>query len=392
MNDAWWEAELAALLARAKAQQQPEPSVLVAQQRDSLQGLLDNLVDVDVIDLNGQAFTIPTLNIRRKIEIRNGTLLAQPNLNDLVTIADCEGVVLRGLVLRGDGTTRRGIAANGRNMLFEVVYVEHICRPGTESQAVAIWNGTGLTIRDSFLEGASQSFLSGGAAPTVPNHIPSDILLENCTLTRDTAWRGAGMAVKTGFELKSARLVTVRNCVIENVWVDAQTGWAITLTPSQYGNSPETVVEDVLFTGNVIRNVAGGANILGFTQHTEPTRATQRANNLRFIANTFAISRATNGGHGALMQLGIEPAELVWKNNDITQDGDFLRTTDKRPILGFRFNGNSVNTTGTYGVFTPLGSRGVGFAAAFPDGLIADNTFYSAHSTFKTNFPNNVWK
>ena len=314
------------------------------------------------------------------------------NVNDLVVLKG-KNTTLTDVTVQGNGATKRGIQANGDTMLFENVKVLNIRQAGTEAAAVGIWDGTKLTINNSVLQGASQSFLSGGAAPAVANHCPADITITNSTLTRDLAWRGGGYAVKTGFELKCAKRVLVQDSTIENVWVDGQTGAGITLTPSQYGNSPETVVEDVLFKRVKILNVGLGVNLLGFTQHTDPLRQTQRAHNIRFEDCDFVISKAANGGHGSLMQAGREPADIKFENNRITQDGeDFLRTSDSKPITGYSFTGNTVNRTGTYGVWTPTGSRGVGWAVTFPGGIIKSNTFTGAHATFKANFPDNTWR
>jgi hypothetical protein len=161
--------------------------------------------------------------------------------------------------------------------VFTRLTVRNIRRAGQESNAIAMWNGTGLTIRDSYLEGGSQQFLSGGATPDVPNHVPENILIENTVMTRPMEWRGQGTVCKNSFELKSARHVVLRNVIMENVWPDGQSGFAIVLTPSQYGNSPENVVEDVLFDNITVRNVAIGINAVGFTQHSDPTRRDRRA-------------------------------------------------------------------------------------------------------------------
>lgn len=156
--------------------------------------------------------------------------------------------------------------------------------------------------------------------------------------------------------------------------------------------SPETTVEDVLIEHNTIQNVGSGVNILGFSQH-QPTNPTQRGHNFRFLRNTFVLSRAKFGGHGSLMQLGWEPADILWEDNTVTQDGDaFIRAADSKPITGFVFRRNSVNKPGTYGVFTPLGSRGARFLNVFPSGVIEGNTFTGANSIFRANFPSNTWQ
>lgn len=351
--------------------------------------LVSNLATIES-DGNGSALSITADDVSI-----SGPLVMAPEgavTNDLVVIAEgAHRTHLDSMTIQGNGATKRGISAQGFDMTFDGVNVLRIGRVGQESQAMACWNGTGITARHCIFEAGSTPFLAGGASPAVPNHVPADLLFEDCLFTHPPEWRGRGYVCKTGFELKSGRRVTVRNCTIENVWVDAQTGFAITLTPSQYGNSPENIVEDVLFDGNTIRNVGCGANILGFSQH-QATRPTLRSHGLRFLNNTITISRATYGGHGALQQLGGQPADILWDNNTVTTDGaSFVMTSDSGPVAGFVFTHNSVVVAGTYGVWTPIGSRGVGFAQVFPGGQITDNQLVGAHAVFKTSFPQNTW-
>lgn len=370
------------------------PPIITAPIDAALQGVVDVAPAGAVIDLGGREYPIAaTLTIDKPITIRNGTLQAStPNLGDLVVITG-DDVTLTRLTLRGDGSTRRGIAANGRRMLFDTIRVERIGLKGVESQAVAIWNGTGLTIRDSFLQAGSTAFLSGGAAPTVANHIPADLLFERVTFSHDLAWRGQGYGCKTGFELKSARRVIVRDSIVEYVWTEGQIGYAVTLTPSQYGNSPETIVEDVLFENLTVRDVGGGVSLYGLTQHSDPTRQTLRSRAIRFIGGTWTISKAQYGGHGVIAMFGKGPDVVEFRNLTVTADGDaFLRTADTVPVTGLAFQDNTVRVTGTYGIFTPLGSRGGAWLATiFPSATFTGNTLVNAPSAMKTALPSNTY-
>jgi hypothetical protein len=388
--------ELVALAAEYDAEllPPPPPEILLVP-GDSLQAAIAAAHDGAVINLQSFTFSGPVA-LSRPVTLKNGTIVAPPNCNDLVNITG-PNVVLMDLVIRGDGTTKRGIAANGTDMVFIRIRVENICRNGQETQAVAIWNGTGLSIFDSYLEAGSTCFLSGGASPAIPNHVPADILIENCILSRPEAWRGMGYAVKTSLELKSSRRVRVINTVMENVWLEAQTAWAITLTPSQYGNSPETIVEDVLFDGCTVRNCGGGVNALGFSQH-QSTRPTLKSQRFRFVNCNFSISRAwarsaTSIPHGSLMQLGGGgPVAMIWAGCTATLDGDaFLRTSGDDPIAGFGMSYCSM-PTGSYGIWTPNGSRGGAWVAtAFPGIGIEDNDFVGAPSLFRQQFPDNTY-
>lgn len=343
----------------------------------------------------GPALTITGNNVR----LHNLYIGAVPivGTQDLLVIRGANAL-LEDVEVEGNGNTKRGIAANGNCTTLRRVNVHHIGRRGQESQAVAMWDGTCLTVQMSVLKAGSTPLLVGGADPTVPNMIPADIVVENSLLSHHDEWRGAGYVNKTGFELKSARRVVVRNTTIEKVWADGQTAWCITLTPvNQNGNSPLTIVEDVTFENVTCREVGGGANILGFTQET--ARPTLRLQNVVFRNSTFNISRSTQGGHGSLMQLGIEPLNVSWVGNTVTQDNEaFIRTTDARPINGFVFTGNNVTTTvpvlaNIYGIWTPVGSRGGAWVLnVFPGINLTMNTFTGSHSIFRAYFTNNTFQ
>jgi hypothetical protein len=370
----------------------PPPAEILVQPDANLQAVITAAPDGAVLNLQEQVFTGP-VTLSRPVTLRNGAIQAPPNCNDLVNITGPD-VVLSDLTIRGDGTTKRGVAANGIGLLIQRTQVLNICRVGQESQAVATWNGGNITIRDSHLEAGSIFFLAGGSSPAIPNHVPHDILIENCTMSRPEAWRTLSFACKTGVEIKSGRRVTVRNCTMSNIWPQAQTGFAITLTPSQYGNSPENIVEDVLFDACTVANCASGVNALGFSQ-SQSTLPTLRSQNIRFVNCDFTISRAwAGGGHGSLMQLGGGgPLNMLWTGCTILQDGDaFLRTSGTDPIANFSMSYCAISPVGTYGIWTPAGSRGGAWVAtAFPGIGIEDNEFYGAHSIFRTQFPDNTY-
>lgn len=354
-----------------------------------LQAAINNAPNGSILDLQGREH-LRSILIDKPLTIRNGRIQAPPNTNDVVNITGDHINLGPALVIRGDGTTKRGIAANGYFMVFDGIEVRNIRRAGQESQAICIWNSTGpLAVRNTILEAGSIGFLAGGARPTIENTIPTGLTFDNVLFTRPLEWRGQGYACKNSFELKCAQDVTVRNCTLENVWVEGQTGNAIVLTVVNYGNSPNAVVQNVEFVDCTIRNVGNGINALGFGQQVDPTL---RGNNYRFIRCNWNISRARMGDQGAIVKLGKEPENILFDGNNAVQDGDaFIRVSDSRPIQDFRFINSEVNKPGTYGVFTPIGSRGAGWNQVFPGGLIESCVFHDAHSIFKVNFPNNTY-
>ena len=70
---------------------------------------------------------------------------------------------------------------------------------------------------------------------------------------------GTKWVVKNTLELKNAQRVTVDGNLLENCWSAGQYGYAIVLTPRNSGRAPWTRVQDVTFTNNIVRHVAGVA-------------------------------------------------------------------------------------------------------------------------------------
>ena len=188
------------------------------------------------------------------------------NIIDVVGTA-AEVVIDRVLIEGGAQGQKRGVAMNGGGAITVTrSYVSNIWRTGQDSQALASWDGRGpFTITDNYLEAASENIMFGGADSSSEARMPADILVEGNHLTKRLAWKGvSGYVVKNLFELKAARRAVIRNNLMENNWVDGQTGWAIVVTPrNQNGGAPWTAIEDVLFEGNVVRSTTCGVNITG---------------------------------------------------------------------------------------------------------------------------------
>ena len=152
--------------------------------------------------------------------------------------------MLQDLTLRGDGTTKRGISNQATDTKLFRVQVLNICCEGQETQAMAMWDSPGpLLAEDCWFEGGALCFLAGGSTPTVPNTIATGLTFKRCIFTCPLEWRSKAYACKNSFELKCAKDVLVEDCEISNTWAQGQAGYLIQLTPSQYGGSPETTVQ-----------------------------------------------------------------------------------------------------------------------------------------------------
>ena len=134
--------------------------------------------------------------------------------------------------------SRRGILMNSRSTAVVDSYFSDFKEVGADSQAVAGWNGSGpFKIVNNFLEGAGENLMFGGADPSIPDLVPSDIEIRHNDFVKPLAWRqgdsayaGVPWTVKNLFELKNARRVLVDGNLFERNWVHAQNGFAILFT------------------------------------------------------------------------------------------------------------------------------------------------------------------
>ncbi len=70
----------------------------------------------------------------------------------------------------------------------------------------------------------------GGADPSIPNLVPSDIEIRGNYLRKPLAWRQTPLRVKNLLELKNARRVVIDGNLLENCWEDGQRGGAVVFT------------------------------------------------------------------------------------------------------------------------------------------------------------------
>ena len=183
---------------------------------------------------------------------------------------------------------------------------------------------------------------------------------------------GTVWTVKNLFELKNARNVVVEDNVFENHWKEAQPGWSIVLTPRNSGGGCAwCIVENLRFEWNLVRNVSGGVNILGYDSGN-PSR---QANNLAFRHNLFRAVTTTLGGSAWFMQLGDEPRDIVIEHNTIDANGSAMTyvyggsSTDPREVYGFQMTANAARHN-SYGINGAYFSYGNGILTNYFPGAI----------------------
>jgi hypothetical protein len=192
----------------------------------------------------------------------------------------------------------------------------------------------------------------------------------------EPAKRGSVWTVKNLLELKNARQVLIENNLFENHWPQAQSGYALVFTPrNQNGRAPWCTVEDVRFTGNIVRHVSSAINISG----TDDEQASGRATNIVIDNNLFIdVGGQRWGGPGDFVQIGNGPANVRIERNTAIQSGRALfiyGSRHGREVPGFVFRNNVVRHN-RYGVFGD--DAGIGKAVMtkyFPGGTFEGNVF-----------------
>ena len=267
------------------------------------------------------------------------------------------------------GTLKRGVALNSAHTEILNSHVSEFKGKGLDTQALCGWNGPGpFRIVNNYLEGAGENVMFGGADPSVPNLVPSDIEVLGNHFSKPLAWRGR-WTVKNLFELKNARRVRVEGNLFENCWGDAQVGFAILFTVrNQDGTAPWSTVEDVRFANNVVRHSAAGINILGRDdlQKSEQVRRVQIVNNL-----FEDIDGARWAGRGSFLLITAAERVEVARNTVFHSEHIILAYGEPSTNFVFRDNIAPHNDSGVFGDAVGIGAPAL--AKYFPGGLFVGN-------------------
>jgi hypothetical protein len=234
---------------------------------------------------------------------------------NIISLQDAMAITMdRLLIVAGSEGQKRAIMGNGRQITLSRSYIAGIWRSGQDSQAFCAWDGAGpYTVKDNYLEAASENVLFGGANSKSADRVPADILVEGNHFSKPIAWKGQPRTVKNLFELKSAKRVVIRSNLFERNWTDAQNGFAILFTVrNDEGGSPWSVIEDVLFENNVVRETENGINLLGYDSYQASGRATRIT-----VRNNLVVAS------GIALQMGSEVGVLTFDHNTFRQGYNF---------------------------------------------------------------------
>src|SRR3989441_2210667 len=276
-----------------------------------------------------------------------------------------------------EGEIRRGVALNGARLAVIDSYLSDFHQRGADTQAIAGWNVPGpFKIVNNYLEAAGENVIFGGADPSILDLVPSDIEIRRNYLFKPLSWKigepayaGRPWRVKNLFELKNARRVVVEGNIFEHNWAHAQNGFAILFTVrNQDGRAPWSVVEDVTYVSNIVRDTGSGINILG-RDDIHPSQQTRR---ILIKNNLFEdVNGPRWGGEGRLFQLLNGTADVIIEQNMGLQTGEIL-AAGPGPHAGLIFRNNIV-------LHNMYGGGG-------------DNTYGNPALTLSTYFPGAVFE
>jgi hypothetical protein len=280
-----------------------------------------------------------------------------------------------------DTNFKRGIGLNGASICVIHSHVSDFHSDFQDAQALGGHNGSGpFRIIDNHLEASTENILFGGAVATIPNVVPTDIVVRGNHFYKPLAWKAGDPGntgytpwVKNLFELKNAQNVVLDGNILENNWVGAdQHGGAIVLTPrSENGVMPWAVVQNVTITNNVILHVGGCADIAG-SDNTGPVVQTNHiviSNNVcADVRQDYALDIVR-----VFQFSGIDTLAIEHNTFEFGAGSWPIFRTYADPTTGFSYSNNVVEFR--EGAWSDCGNDAQALSCKLPGGTIAGNAF-----------------
>jgi hypothetical protein len=294
-----------------------------------------------------------------------------------ISVLSGDSIVFDRYVILGDPVTgqRRAIAANCSNLTLMRGYVDDIFA-NQDSQAVAMWNGSGpFTFDDNFFCASGETILAGGT-DSANGKQPSHLTLTNNTLSKNVKWHSPVSNVKNVLELKDMVSAVIKNNIIENAYLDGQTGYIILITPrNQNGTEPNAQVAHIEISNNIIRNGGAGIQFLGM-DNKFPSLQTIDIN---IIDNQFDMLNKYPGDNKIFTFTGVPGCkDVTIRGNKITNSkGMNSFISFDTPLENLVFELNDV-PEGEYGIKGTGAAPGIASWKAFvTGGSFANNTIHA---------------
>jgi hypothetical protein len=199
---------------------------------------------------------------------------------------------------------QQGVSMNGVKLAVIDSNISEIHQTASDSQAIVGWNGPGpYKIQNNRLEAAGESILFGGTVPANNDNVSADIVIQNNYLFKPLSWQTAAWLVKNHLEIKNAQRVLIQGNVLENNWNNAQSGFAVQLTPrgpASVQGGPSTTVSEITIKDNEILHVGGGVFMTAVDNADPLVRGKDISliNNVVLDANNLPLSQLPFGANG----------------------------------------------------------------------------------------------
>ncbi|MBC7425364.1 MAG: T9SS type A sorting domain-containing protein [Bacteroidia bacterium] len=307
------------------------------------------------------------------INIGNGEKTASTQPNNLVF----DRCYIHGDPVKG---SRRGLLMNGSYISVIDCYISDCKEDGADSQALAAYSTTGpIKIVNNYLEGAGENIIFGGSDPSIPNAVASDIEIRCNHIFKPLKWMNELWDIKNLFELKNAQRVLIEGNRLENCWPNAQSGFAMVLTPRNQNNTaPWSVVQDVTIRFNTFVNVAQGINMAG---HDAPN-ISQRTSRILVQNNVLNVTNLGTGGDGRMFMVLSGPIDVTFDHNTGFTTNAYMVSDGSPKTDNFVFNNNLV-TYANYGfIGSGTGSANTTLSTYFnPNWAVTNNAIIGGSAT-----------
>lgn len=265
----------------------------------------------------------------------------QNTLAEVPTYFEFDRCLFRGV----DGReTRRGIFNEAQHVKIVNSHFEKFFS-WSDAQAILSINSPGdHLIANNYLEASGENIMYGGGDPSIPNLIPTNIVIEHNHIFKPLSWKGNEPGtVKNLLELKLGKNVTIRNNILENSWEHGQNGAAFVITVrNQDGSAPWATIQDVLIEYNIIKNAQEPYGIL----LADDSQTSVPAKNITFRNNLYV--QQTSGSYAQVKLNGsgnATPSEnIIIDHNTFIMNGvghnNLLYVNGAGSLRGLRVNNN----------------------------------------------------
>ena len=291
------------------------------------------------------------------------------------------------------GNIRSGLTANGPYVAAINSYFENFHDTGADTQAIVVWNSPGpVKVFNNFLQAAGENMIVGGAHAYISGLVNSDIQITQNQFFKPLTWypgsptyAGINWSVKNLLEMKNARRVFVEGNIFQNVWQNAQSGYAVLFTPrNDDGLEPQGTVNNITFRYNVVQHAGSAFQIAGadgyYPGTTTPTTYLSIYNCLMRDIN----GAAWGGADGRLFMLVngesspvlAPPAHIVINHNTgISVGSSWYLSGDNatNPTTNWAYE-NSIQAENNYGFFgVGVGTGNPALAAYYTTPVFTNN-------------------